>query len=92
MGVKITSLKVAHRAGVSRAAASRVFTPGASVSARSRKKVRKAAREMRYGPNVLARLLIQPGQPCGPEPSMTGESSLCRFTVTDNPVGLTWLG
>lgn len=46
---------VAERAGVSRAAVSRSFTPGASVSAKTRAKVEKAAAELGYSPNLLAR-------------------------------------
>lgn len=55
---KVTSLEVAERAGVSRSAVSRVFTPGASVSKSTAAKVRDAARELGYRPNVLARSLI----------------------------------
>ena len=55
---KVTSLEVAARAGVSRSAVSRVFTPGASVSKDTAAKVRAAARELGYRPNVLARSLI----------------------------------
>lgn len=55
---KVTSLEVAERAGVSRSAVSRVFTPGASVSKRTAEKVRKAAAALGYRPNVLARSLI----------------------------------
>ncbi|MFK7753435.1 MAG: LacI family DNA-binding transcriptional regulator [Sedimentitalea sp.] len=55
---KVTSLQVAARAGVSQSAVSRVFTPGASVSDKTANKVRKAARELGYRPNVLARSLI----------------------------------
>lgn len=55
---KVTSLQVAARAGVSRSAVSRVFTPGASVSKDTAAKVRTAARELGYRPNVLARSLI----------------------------------
>lgn len=55
---KVTSLEVARRAGVSQSAVSRVFTPGASVSAKTAEKVRKAARELGYRPNTLARSLI----------------------------------
>ena len=55
---KITSLDVAERAGVSQSAVSRVFTPGASVSKKMADKVRKAADELGYRPNVLARSLI----------------------------------
>ena len=55
---KITSLDVAKRAGVSRAAVSRVFTPGASVSERTATKVREAADALGYRPNVLARAML----------------------------------
>ncbi|MGC1494566.1 MAG: LacI family DNA-binding transcriptional regulator [Sulfitobacter sp.] len=55
---KITALDVAEKAGVSRSAVSRVFTPGASVSKVTASKVRAAARELEYRPNVLARSLI----------------------------------
>lgn len=49
------SLKdVAERAGVSRSAVSRAFTEGASVSAKMRRKVEKAAKELGYQPNALA--------------------------------------
>ena len=55
---KITALDVAQKAGVSRSAVSRVFTPGASVSKTTATKVRTAARELGYRPNGLARSLI----------------------------------
>ncbi|MFK7880004.1 LacI family DNA-binding transcriptional regulator [Roseobacter sp.] len=55
---KVTSLEVAEKAGVSRSAVSRVFTPGASVSKRTADKVRKAAADLGYRPNVIARSLI----------------------------------
>lgn len=55
---KVTSLDVAERAGVSQSAVSRVFTPGASASKRTAEKVRRAAAELGYRPNVLARSLI----------------------------------
>lgn len=55
---KITSVDVAARAGVSQSAVSRVFTPGASVSKKMAERVRKAAEELGYRPNVLARSLI----------------------------------
>jgi len=45
---------VAERAGVSRAAVSRTFTDGASVSPKMRRKVVKAADELGYSPNALA--------------------------------------
>jgi DNA-binding LacI/PurR family transcriptional regulator len=53
----ITSADVAKRAGVSRSAVSRVFTPGASASANTEQKVRQAATELGYRPNVLARAI-----------------------------------
>ncbi len=55
---KVTSLEVAKLAGVSQSAVSRVFTPGASVSKKTNEKVRIAALELGYRPNVLARSLI----------------------------------
>jgi DNA-binding LacI/PurR family transcriptional regulator len=55
---KITSVDVARRAGVSQSAVSRVFTPGASASPKTAQKVRKAAEELGYRPNVLARAMI----------------------------------
>lgn len=55
---KVTSVDVAERAGVSQAAVSRVYTSGGSVSAAMKAKVLKAAAEMGYRPNVLARSLI----------------------------------
>ncbi len=55
---KVTSLDVAERAGVSQSAVSRVFTPGASASARTVEKVKKAAEELGYRPNVLARAMV----------------------------------
>ena len=55
---KITSMDVAKLAGVSQSAVSRVFTPGASSSKKTNELVRKAAAELGYRPNVLARSLI----------------------------------
>ncbi len=55
---KVTSLQVAKRAGVSQSAVSRVFTPGASASAKTVEKVRKAAEELGYRPNMMARAMI----------------------------------
>ena len=50
----ITLKEVAERAGVSRSAVSRTFTPGASVSERTREKVLTAADALGYRPNALA--------------------------------------
>ncbi|MCV6594527.1 MAG: LacI family DNA-binding transcriptional regulator [Silicimonas sp.] len=55
---KITSAQVAQRAGVSQSAVSRVFTPGASASKATAAKVRKAAQELGYRPNSLARAMV----------------------------------
>ena len=55
---KVTSLQVAERAGVSQSAVSRVFTPGASASPKTVDKVRKAAAELGYRPNMMARAMI----------------------------------
>nr|WP_174831915.1 LacI family DNA-binding transcriptional regulator [Ruegeria sp. HKCCA0235A] len=52
--VSVTLKDVAALAGVSRSAVSRTFTEGASVSAKTRSKVEKAARELGYSPNALA--------------------------------------
>ena len=56
-GSKATSFDVARVAGVSRAAVSRVFTPGASASSAMSVRVRAAAEELGYRPNALARAL-----------------------------------
>lgn len=50
----ITLKEVAERAGVSRSAVSRAFTPGASVSRKMRDRVEKAASDLGYHPNALA--------------------------------------
>jgi DNA-binding LacI/PurR family transcriptional regulator len=55
---KVTSAEVAERAGVSQSAVSRVFTPGASASAKTVEKVKRAARELGYRPNILARAMV----------------------------------
>jgi len=55
---KVTSIEVARKAGVSPSAVSRCYTPGASVSKKMAAKVRQAAEELGYRPNVLARSLI----------------------------------
>ena len=53
----VTLKDVAEHARVSRSAVSRAFTDGASVSAKMRRKVEKAAEELGYSPNILARSL-----------------------------------
>lgn len=54
----ITAKVVAEKAGVSRSAVSRCFTPGATVSEKTRAKVLAVATELGYQPNALARTLI----------------------------------
>ncbi len=49
---------VARRAGVSRSAVSRAFTPGAPVAKDTRLRILAAARALGYRPNLLARSLI----------------------------------
>ncbi len=50
---------VARLAGVSQAAVSRAFTPGASIAKATREKVMEAATQLGYRPNLLARSLIK---------------------------------
>lgn len=73
--VKVTSLDVAKRAGVSQPTVSRVFSRGSMVRAGLREKVEKAANELGYRPNTLARSLI------------TGKSQTIGVVVAylDNP-------
>lgn len=55
---RATSYDVAQMAGVSQSAVSRAFTPGASVSKRTRAKIDAAAQALGYEPNAIARILI----------------------------------
>lgn len=60
-GVKkpgVTSLQVAEHAGVSQSAVSRTFTPGASISSKTRTKVLASAKQLGYRPNAIARSLV----------------------------------
>jgi len=54
----VTSSQVAEHAGVSQSAVSRTFTPGASISAKTRAKVMASAKLLGYRPNAIARSLI----------------------------------
>ncbi|TLF50560.1 substrate-binding domain-containing protein [Halomonas urmiana] len=54
----VTSREVAELAGVSQSAVSRCFSPKASISEKTRRKVLKAAKELGYRPNSIARSLI----------------------------------
>jgi DNA-binding LacI/PurR family transcriptional regulator len=53
----VSSIDVARLAGVSQAAVSRTYTPGASVSKKTRRKVLAAAEQLGYQPNIIARSL-----------------------------------
>jgi DNA-binding LacI/PurR family transcriptional regulator len=55
---RVTAQQVAGLAGVSISAVSRAFTPGASVSPATLRKVMTAAEALGYQPNVLARSLM----------------------------------
>lgn len=57
----VSAQDVARRAGVSRSAVSRSFTPGASVSAKTYASVMQAAQELGYQVNDLARGLLTHG-------------------------------
>jgi DNA-binding LacI/PurR family transcriptional regulator len=57
MKMAATLKDVATKAGVSTSAVSRTFTDGASVSDKMRRKVEKAASDLGYSPNFLARSL-----------------------------------
>lgn len=54
----VTATDVARHAGVSQSAVSRYFTSGASISEKTRVKVKKAIDELGYRPNAIARSLI----------------------------------
>ena len=58
-GQFVSAKQVAERAGVSRSAVSRTFTPGASVSPETRRRVMEAASALGYHVNLLARGLIR---------------------------------
>ncbi len=53
-----SSIDVAELAGVSQAAVSRTFTEGASVSAKTRRKVIEAAEALGYRPSIIPRLML----------------------------------
>ena len=55
---RLTSEDVARVAGVSASAVSRAFTPGASVAPDKRARILRAADEIGYRPNVMARAVV----------------------------------
>lgn len=75
MPPKVTAQDVARAAGVSQPTVSRVFTPGMKVSPALADKVKRAAVDLGYRPNTLARSLI------------TGQSKTIGLIVAylDNP-------
>ncbi len=56
---RVTSREVAALAGVSKSTVSRTFTPGASASPETRRRVIEAAAQLGYRPNILARSLTK---------------------------------
>jgi len=58
MPKRITSIDVAQLAGVSQSTVSRVYSAGSKVSEDKRERVLKAAEELGYHPNAIARSLI----------------------------------
>ncbi|MBM4192722.1 MAG: LacI family transcriptional regulator [Gammaproteobacteria bacterium] len=57
-GSRATSYDVALRAGISQSAVSRCFQEGASISPKMRARVMRAAEDLGYTPNAIARSLI----------------------------------
>lgn len=57
-GRAVTATEVGRAAGVSQSAVSRAFTPGASISGVMRERVLRAAQELGYRPNIIARSLM----------------------------------
>lgn len=57
-GRRLTSKDVARVAGVSESAVSRAFTSGASLAPAKRAHILKAAREIGYRPNIMARAVV----------------------------------
>lgn len=74
----VTLRDVAERAGVSRSAVSRAFTPGASVAPATRARIERAAADLGYAPSALASALS------------TGRTRLIGLVVSNfhNPVFL----
>ena len=56
--MSVTSADVARLANVSQSAVSRTFSPGGSVSPKTRERVLAAAQELGYRPNAIARAMI----------------------------------
>ncbi len=54
----VTSYDVARHAGVSQSAVSRCFSPGGSVSVKTRGRIMKAVDDLGYQPNAIARMLF----------------------------------
>jgi DNA-binding LacI/PurR family transcriptional regulator len=57
-GRRVTAVDVARLAGVSRSAVSRAFTSGASISKDASERVLRAADQLGYRPNLIARSLM----------------------------------
>jgi LacI family transcriptional regulator len=57
MRKRVTAKEVAEAAGVSKWTVNRAFTPGASITEESKRKILEAAASLNYSPNLLARSL-----------------------------------
>lgn len=55
----VTAMDVAKLSGVSQAAVSRAFTPGASIAPKTRERILQAAQSLGYHPNQIARSLTR---------------------------------
>jgi DNA-binding LacI/PurR family transcriptional regulator len=57
-GRAVTAAQVGRLAGVSQSAVSRAFTPGRSIASKTRERILKAAEQLGYQPNFIARSLM----------------------------------
>lgn len=83
---RASSTDVARLAGVSQSAVSRAFSPGATISPRTRAKVQAAAIELGYRPNALARSLIT--KRTNMIALMTGDIANPHYARTINAISL----
>ena len=83
----VTSYDVARAAGVSQSAVSRAFSPTASIAQKTRDKVLKAAAELGYQPNAIARSMSSARGEQSQKSGMVGvivtrlENPLCAHTI-----------